>query len=111
MAEVEISASSTIYVKVPISARVAGARVDPTSDTVKLAFMRNGATPGVGDLRTGSWETDEVSDPNGDIYLARCLVGSGGTGALAVGLYTVWVQVTDNPETVLLKAPAPLRVI
>lgn len=98
----EISASSLEYVRVPVYAKASGAVVDPTGNTVKLAFMSTTAAPGVSDLKTASWETDTTTNP--DTYYARCLVGSGGAVTLTAGTYHVWVKVTDSPETPLKRA-------
>lgn len=96
MAIPEVSASSVEYVRVPVSAKASGSTVDPTADTVVMAFMSTTATPGVSDWKTSSWETDTTTDP--DTYYARCLVGSAVT--LTAGTtYQVWVKVTDSPET------------
>jgi hypothetical protein len=92
----EISASSTEYVRVPVSAKASGSVVDPTADTVVMAFIAGTSTPGVSDWKTASWETDATTDP--DTYYARCLAGSAVT--LTAGTtYMVWVKVTDSPET------------
>lgn len=103
-----IPAGSLQYVKVPIAPKVSGAIVDPTADVVTMAFMASGSAPSSGDLKTASWET--VSTDVHYPYRARCLVGPGGTVTLTAGLYTVWVKVVDNPETVLRPAGL-LRVI
>lgn len=85
-----ISAASTEYVKVAVFATKAGQVINPTSDTVQMAFTN--APPQVGDWKAASWETAAPS------YLARCLVGPSGTITLAPGTYDVWVKVTDIPE-------------
>lgn len=103
----EVAASSVEYVRVPIAASADGAAVDPTADTVVMAFIAGGASPGVSDWKTASWETDTTTTP--DTYYARCLVGSAVT--LTAGTtYTVWVKVTDSPETPVKRAGL-LRVI
>lgn len=105
----EISASSTEYVRVPVYAKASGSTYDPTGDTVQMAFMSSTSAPGVSDLKTASWETDTTSDP--DTYFARCLVGSGGTVTLTAGtVYHVWVKITDSPE-IPLKRAGLIRVI
>ena len=89
----EQAALSTEYVKVPVAAVVNGAVFNPTVDTVQMAFPVRGATPVSGDWKAASWETITGA------YYARCLVGpTGGTIALVVGIYDVWVKVTDSPE-------------
>lgn len=102
----EIAASSVEYVRVPVSATASGSAVDPTADTVQLAFMATASAPSSGDWKTASWETDTGTTP--DTYYARCLVGSAVT--LTAGTYTVWVKVTDSPETPVKRAGL-LRVI
>ena len=102
----EIAASSVEYVRVPVSATASGSAVDPTADTVVMAFMATASEPGASDWKTASWETDATTTP--DTYYARCLVGSAVT--LTAGTYTVWVKVTDSPETPVKRAGL-LRVI
>lgn len=92
MADLEISALSLEYVKVPVNAIVDGAPYDPTTATVKLAFKPLGVAPQAGDWQTGSWETASGGTSSAR-YWARCLVGPGGTITLPVGQYVVWVQV------------------
>jgi len=74
--------------------------VDPTSDTVQMAFV-NGE-PTSGDWKTATWEADSSTNPT--TYYARCLVGPGGTVTLSDGDYQVWVKITDSPEVPVLKA-------
>lgn len=101
---VEISALSLEYVYVPVAARAAGAAVNPTADTVAMAFMAGATRPTSGDWKTASWDTDATT------YRARCLVGTGGAVALNPGIYAVWVKVTDSPETPVRLA-GPLKVV
>ncbi|SRR5260221_9981483 len=104
-----VSALSTEQIRVPIGATNAGAVVDPTADTVQLAFIAEGSTPASGDWKTGSWETDATTTPV--TYFARALVGpSGGVITLAANTYDVFVKITDNPEVPVKKA-GPMRVI
>lgn len=94
-----LSVLSTEYVEVPITAPD-----NPTADTVQMAFILNGASPGSGDWKSAIWTT-----VNG-VYYACCLVGPGSGGVvLAVGSYKVWVKITDNPE-VPVRAPGNLTV-
>lgn len=88
------SALSTEYVRVAIDAGV-----DPTADTVQMAFPLAGNQPT--DWKSATWETDTATDP--DTYYVRCLVGPGpgGVVTLVYGLYDVYVKVNDNPETVV----------
>jgi len=87
------SALTTEYVRVAIDAGV-----DPTSDTVQMAFPATGVAPITGDWKSATWET--VSG----VYYARCLVGPGFGGVVTLtagALYDVYVKVADNPETVV----------
>ena len=97
-----ISELSLEYVRVPVSAKQSGLTVDPTADTVKLAFSAAGVDPSSGDYKTSSWETDATTTPA--TYYARCLVGPAGTVALAAGTYEVWVKITDSPEIPVLRS-------
>ncbi len=104
-----ISALSLEYVRVQVQATEAGVPVNPTSDTVYLAFMAEGSTPGSSDWKTASWETDASTSPTTDY--ARALVGPGGVITLSAGsVYDVWTKWTDNPEAPVKKA-GPIRVI
>jgi hypothetical protein len=88
----EQAALSTEYVKVAVSAVVNGAVINPTTDTVQMAFPVRGVVPVSGDWKASSWET--ISG----IYYARCLVGPVGVVQLAAGIFDCWVKVTDSPE-------------
>lgn len=95
----KISALATEFVKVETTATKNDVAYDPTADAVALAFVAVAGTPVAGDWKTGSWET--ISGR----YHARALVGpSGGVITLAVGRYSVWVRVTNNPETPIIRA-------
>lgn len=91
-----ISSLSKEYIRVPVFATEAGAVVNPTGDTVTMAFTTSGADPVGGDYKTASWEADATAVPA--IYYARCVVGPGGAAVLTAGRYTVWVKLTDSPE-------------
>ncbi|HCT81757.1 MAG TPA: hypothetical protein DGT23_35290 [Micromonosporaceae bacterium] len=104
----QISTASLEYVLVPVSSEASGASVNPTSDTVTMAFLATESAPVAGDWKTATWETDATPDP--DIYYARCLVGTGGAVALTAGTYNVWVKISDSPETPVLRAGF-LRVV
>ena len=104
----QISTASLEYVRVQVSATASGAAVDPTGDTVNMAFLADADAPVSGDWKTASWETDTSTEP--DTYWARCLIGTGGAVALTAGDYHVWVKVTDSPEVPVLRA-GQLRVI
>lgn len=92
------SASSTTYVRAKVKATESGSVVNPTADTVQMAFTTGGATPGASDWKAASWDTDSSTTPA--TYRAQCLIGSGGVVTLAVGLYTMWVRIQDSPEDV-----------
>lgn len=90
----ELSVLSTEYVKVSVSAFVGGQYIDPSGDTVQMAFPLKGVDPVSGDWKAASWETVDATTHN-----ARCLVGpAGGVIQLAKGAYEVWVKITDSPE-------------
>ena len=82
--------------RVEVQATNAGLVVNPTADVVEMAFPAVTVDPVGGDWKASTWETDATATPTR--YYARCLVGTGGTVVLAVGLYDVWVRVTDSPE-------------
>lgn len=93
------SAASLEEVLAGVTARRNGAAVDPTGNTVQMAFLDEPpevASPESGDWKTASWETNATTDP--DQYEAKCLVGPSGTTTLTAGVYYVWVKVTDSPE-------------
>lgn len=96
MVNLVMSSLATLQVQVPISAIIGGStNYNPTADQVQMAFMPPGVNPGSTDWRAGSWTTNP-----GPVYVAQCLVGPGVGGVvLAVGTYTIWVKVIDNPET------------
>jgi len=104
----QLSTTSTEYVRVPISVTEAGAAVVPTSDAVSMAFMTPGATPGALDFKSATWETDTTTSP--DTFYARCLVGPAGVVTLTAAMYDVWVKVEDNPEIPVRKASGRLYV-
>lgn len=93
MTPLTISSRSTVYVKAPVAATIAGVTVDPTADTVTMAFCSAGARPTDADFITATWET--VTDGNATTYLARRLATT-----LTAGRYDVWVHVVHSPETV-----------
>jgi hypothetical protein len=93
---VVISSASLEYVYSRVSAKASGAAVNPTGDTVAMAFKQGDAEPTAPDFKTASWETDSTTTP--PTYYARCLVGPGGAATLADGTWTAWIKVTDSPE-------------
>jgi hypothetical protein len=94
---VSISHLSTQFVIIPVNAIISGQTHNPTADTVQFAFLANpAASPLNTDWVAGSWDTaNNANYP----YLAQCLVGPSGTITLGTGAYTIWMKVTDNPET------------
>lgn len=96
----EISTSSVEFVRVRVSAIVAGVPVDPTGDPVDMAFIDGDTAPAAPDWHEASWETDATTDP--PTYYARCLVGD--AVALAAETWTVWVRITDATETPVRRA-------
>ena len=107
MALLAISSLSKEYVRVRVYAETNGVAVNPTADTVEMAFISGDTEPTSPDWKAASWETDTTTEP--DTYYARCLVGPGGTVTLADGLYQVWVRVTDSPE-IPVKKSGELRI-
>jgi len=105
----ELPATSLQYVGVPVTAKKSGLLQNPTTDPVVMAFMPSGKDPASADWQAATWMTDATGTL--PVYYAICLVGPGGTIALGVGTYDVWVKVTDNPEIVVLKSPVPVEVI
>jgi hypothetical protein len=99
------SALTKEYVAAEVTAREAGLPVVLSSDTVEMAFPASETAPVGGDWKTASWETDATSTP--PRYLARCLVGPGGTVVLAANTYDVWVRVTHSPELAVLQILEP----
>ena len=95
------------YVKVRVYAKENGLAIDPTADTVTMAFKASG-DPAGGDFKAATWETDATTTPPS--YYARCLVGPGGTVTLAAGSYRVWTKIVDAPEIPVKRAAQPLIV-
>lgn len=103
MADLTISSLSREFIRVRVTAKEAGAVIDPTAKTVEMAIIAGSGEPVATDWKAASWETDTTTDP--DTYYARIEVGPGSTvGALADGLYGVWVRITDTPEVPVRRA-------
>lgn len=81
------------YIKLPVEVVINGVAYDPHLDAVVLAFPVRGVDPVALDWKTGSWELGSDG-----IWMARCLVGPGGTVTLTAGTYDAWVKITDSPE-------------
>jgi hypothetical protein len=104
-----ISSLSLQYVHCAVASTSAGVDVDPTGDVVALAFVPQGSTPSPSDFKTGSWVQDTTTVPT--THFARALVGPvGGVITLSPGLVDIYVRVSDNPETPVLKS-GPMRII
>lgn len=93
-----ISTASLQYVPVQVTALKEGLPYNPTSDTVQMAFSLGVATATPANLTFNPAIWDTASNA----YYALCLVGPGGSISLASGIWTVWVQVSDNPEIPVL---------
>ncbi len=93
-------ALSTEFVRVAIGAVEDGLTIDPTLDTLQMAFPATGVTPVAGDWKSATWETDSSTTPS--TYYARALVGPTGVVTLTEGtLYDVYVRIVDSPEVVI----------
>lgn len=99
---VRISTLDLQYVPAEVTVRDAGTVPNLSTDTVQMAFPVAEVAPVSGDWKAATWETDATSVPSR--YLARCLVGPGGTVTLAAGVYDVWVKITHTPELVVIQA-------
>lgn len=78
-----------------VTAFVDGMPYNPTSTVVELAFLTSSrAEPVSGDWKAGVWDTTVIGT-----YVAMCLVGPGGTVALAAGRYYCWVRITDSTSS------------
>lgn len=84
-----LPASTLEYVNADVTADV-----DPTGDTVEMAFTISGDPV---TWHTAAWVSG-ASPPR-----TRLLVGSGAV-ELAAGLYTVWLRITDSPEVPVIRA-------
>lgn len=93
------------YLRVTVKATVNGnTSYNPTADTVQFGFQAETAyssTQAPSSWVAGSWET--VGSGAQVSYVARCLVGPGGTFVpTAETDYWVWVKITDSPEIPVL---------
>lgn len=90
------SVLDTEYLTYPVAFVIGGVAQNPTADPVAFALMPNpvNANPTVSDWHTGQW----ISSGTGT-YSAQVLVGPANGGVNpGVGLYNVWIRITDNPE-------------
>lgn len=91
-----LSALSTAYQAVTVEETVSGLPTDPTGNAVAFAFVLGRTDPTDDDWHDGVWDTEAV---NGQ-YFANILVGpDGGAVTLTPGNWTMWVKVTDDPQT------------
>lgn len=96
-----ISSLSKEYVIVQVDTSPGGQTLSIGTASVEFAFPASGEPL---TWFTGEWQT--VSQQN----YARVLVGPGSTvGVLPDGVYTVWIRVSQNPETVV--RPAGVLVV
>jgi hypothetical protein len=95
----EISSLSTEYVLVPVQFTdpVTNLQIDPTGDTIVMAFTSGSTDPAGGDWVSATWRA------GGPPYVAQTLVGPNGK-TLAKGGWRVWVKITSNPELPVLRA-------
>lgn len=100
-----MSVLSTEYVLIPVQALVDGLSTDPTIYPVQFAFTAIGVDPDLSDWVNGSWQAGTT---NG-LYMAQCLVGPTGTITLTPGLWSIWIQITGNPEVPVLQ-PGLLQI-
>lgn len=90
------SVLDTEWLSYPVKLVVGGVTINPTGDPVAFALMPNPANtnPGSGDWHTGSWTTTGTGT-----YEAQILIGPANGGIpVTVGLYNVWIRITDSPE-------------
>ena len=105
---VAFSQLSLQYLYVPVSAVKNGAAYNPTGDPVAMAFMPQATqVPQSADWQTAGWTTTQNAVYP---YSAGCLIGPGGTIALTVGTYVVYVRVTDSPEVPVQQASMQLQI-
>lgn len=103
MTPLTITHRETRYIKATVDATIDGVTVDPTADTVTMAFVSSGVQPTDADFQGATWETEATSDSV--TYLARRLATT-----LAAGRYDVWVHVEHSPE-VIEELSGPLVVV
>lgn len=72
---------------------------DPSSYTVRVAVLPDGARPEAGDWHTGSWRTLD------GVHYAALLVGPGGVVDLDPGTYRTWIEITAPPEKPVIASP------
>lgn len=86
-------ATSLEYVPVTVTGP---AGVNPTGDTVQMAFLEDPPPnqPGTASWLSAIWQGTAYAAS----YTALCLIGPGGTGTLTAGQWYTWVKLTASPE-------------
>ena len=93
------SSLSTNEVQVPITVQSPDG-YDPSSDTVEFAFTP--LTYPVTQPTSEDWVTGSFVTFPGPAYWAQCTVGPANGGVvLAIGTYTGWVKVVDDPAVLV----------
>lgn len=92
-----IPASTQEYVYVPLTAW-SGDVEDPTALPVAVAIVPAGAEPAAGDYTAGTWVTDTSG------HRARVLWQTAVPSPQPHTTYEVWLRITSNPETPVLRA-------
>lgn len=68
--------------------------VVPTAFSVQFAFLSTDPPePQPSTWFSGQWSTNQNNPPP---YQATCLVGPGGATQLAIGTYSVWIQINST---------------
>jgi len=98
------SVATLQYVRIQVNATVNGnTSYNPTSDTVQFAFLNTASniqTTAPSSWVAASWETGGTTQS--PIYVAKCLVGPGGTFVPSTATYWIWMKITDTPEIPVL---------
>jgi hypothetical protein len=98
---VQVYAGSVQYLRYPVAVTdETGATVDPTGDTVRIAFQPARSTDPL-DWQAAEWVTDATTTP--DTYYVRALLGQT-PFVLAAGVFDCFIKISDNPETPILSA-------
>ena len=94
----EVSVLSTVDLHVAVTCLAPdGSQVDPTGGAVAFAILASGTRP-----TSGTTWLSGVWDVTGAGFSASVLIGPAGSGALVVGEYDVFIQLTDSPELIEL---------
>lgn len=89
-----LQALSVEPIRVPVSAKVNGAYIDPSSMGVKFAFLIPGLDPISSDWQVGGWDVDQTVLPV--IFKAVIDINAPSIGA---GTYIIWLWLlgVENP--------------